>query len=770
MKRLSAAVSPIAAFRAAATSVALAIFVAGCSSSVGNPSDVNPTDPTSGNLNPATSATRSPNRALFAPNQGVLPYPHDAYFTPTPGVASDGTLNVPSSAFFPATVRIPTNPVTTEPVVNALDGFSTQAPIKLRFSTPINLATSAAGIRLIEVFVDPATKATVAFPTTASPVQRVLVEGVDYRVENAPNIDDGDTLVQLVPLRPLLANNDAPGPSRPRDNGYVVLVTNALRSTAGAAIDADLDYQTIKTNALANTCATITDARLNALCGLARAHFGVAAAAGVNPTTVVVSSSFTTQSVDTVLRVISQITALSPPPVTAVLPVPVATTGQITGATGPGQNLANLHVGTITLPYYLGVPVAPPAGTGTEPITRFWRAANPPPSAAGLQDPKNERNLTRFNPVPAVTTQLTVPMLIGVPRAPATMPVGGWPVVIYQHGITEDRGTLALIADAAAAAGFVIVGIDLPLHGIMPSDPLYALSPTNPANAALPTNFRVPEPTFNVDYVNNTTLAAGPDGNPDPSGQHFINLASLLTARDNLRQGAANLIALTRAVPSLDLDGNPGTVDINANRMHFFGWSLGGIIGSVYLGTPGAANIKSVSLFAAGCGVLETLRQSPGYSPVLNNGLAASGIVTNTSLYFEFVHAAQAAVESGDGCNYAQNWIAKPTLMQMIQGTPGDATRPTDRAVPNTSTLRLAGLLGLPTITATTASVTGARGLTRFTEGGHGTIALPATGTAQNPGPETLASYIEARTELSTFLGSEGLQITVANPTILTPQ
>jgi hypothetical protein len=764
MKRLSAAVNPIAALAAVATLT----IVAGCSSSVGNSPDVTPTDPLTGNLNPGTNANRSPNRALFAPNQGVLPYPHDAYFTPTPGVASDGTLNVPSSAFFPATVRIPTTPVTTEPVVNALDGFSTQAPIKLRFSTTIDLTTSPAGIRLIEVFVDPATKATVAFPTTASPVQRVLVEGVDYRVENAPSIDDGDTLVQLVPLRPLRANNDAPGPSRPRDNGYVVLVTNALRSTTGAPIDADLDYQTIKTNALANTCATITDARLNALCGLARAHFGVAGAAGVNPATVVVSSSFTTQSVETVLRVISLLTAANPAPATAVLPVPVATTGAITGPTGP--NLANLHVGTITLPYYLGVPVAPPTGTGTEPITSFWRAANPPPAAAGLQDPKNERNLTRFNPIPAVTTQLTVPMLLGVPRPPATMPPGGWPVVIYQHGITEDRGTLALIADAAAAAGFVIVGIDLPLHGIMPNDPLYALSPTNPANAALPANFRVGEPTFNVDYVNNTTLAAGPDGTPDPSGQHFINLSSLLTARDNLRQGAANLIALTRAVPTLDLDGNPGTVDIDVNRVHFFGWSLGGIIGSAYLGTPGATNVKSASLFAAGCGILETLRQSAGYSPVLNNGLAAAGIPTNTSIYFEFVHAAQAAVESGDGCNYAQNWITKPTLMQMIQGTPGDATRPPDRAVPNSSTLRLAGLLGLPTITATQVSPTGARALTRFTEGGHGTIALPATGTAQNPGPETLASYIEARTQLASFLGSEGLQITVTNAAILAPQ
>ena len=159
-------------------------------------------------------------------------------------------------------------------------------------------------------------------------------------------------------------------------------------------------------------------------------------AAGVNPANVIVSGSFTTQSVDTVLRVISgngRRPARRLPP--WCCPCPWRPLARSPDPQGP--NLANLHVATITLPYYLSPPIAPPAGTGTEPLTNFWRAANPPPAAAGLQDPKNERNLTRFNPFPAVTTQLTVPMLIGIPRAPAIKPAAGWPVVIYQHGITR---------------------------------------------------------------------------------------------------------------------------------------------------------------------------------------------------------------------------------------------------------------------------------------------------------------------------------------------
>ena len=83
-------------------------------------------------------------------------------------------------------------------------------------------------------------------------MRRVLVQGVDYIVETAPNIDTGGTLMQIIPLRPLLANNDPPGATRPRDIGYLVLVTNALRAANGAAIDADIDYANIKTAALAN--------------------------------------------------------------------------------------------------------------------------------------------------------------------------------------------------------------------------------------------------------------------------------------------------------------------------------------------------------------------------------------------------------------------------------------------------------------------------------------------------------------------------------------
>ena len=52
------------------------------------------------------------------------------------------------------------------------------------------------------------------------------------------------------------------------------------------------------------------------------------------------------------------------------------------------------------------------------------------------------------------------------PALPAlTAPADGWPVVIFQHGIAQDKSNAAAIAGTLAIAGFATVAIDHPLHG-----------------------------------------------------------------------------------------------------------------------------------------------------------------------------------------------------------------------------------------------------------------------------------------------------------------
>ena len=118
----------------------------------------------------------------------------------------------------------------------------------------------------------------------------------------------------------------------------------------------------------------------------------------------------------------------------------------------------------------------------------------------------------------------------------------------------RNRTDMLAVADSFADSGFMVVAIDLPLHGLTdPTSPLYA-SGANPlySGLSLPGTGSI-ERTFDLDVLNNTTGAAGPDGQIDSSGANFINLASLLTTRDNLREGAADLITLTRSLPNLSL-------------------------------------------------------------------------------------------------------------------------------------------------------------------------------------------------------------------------
>jgi hypothetical protein len=208
---------------AAAWLAASAVALAGCANTVsdGGPPDVGPTDTTSGNNNPAggTTVGGTAPRALFAPLSGLLPYPTDLYFSGT----TDGTLNIPANPFLPNAAQI-----------NQLDGYSTTAPISIRFSTGIDPATlTAANVRMVQVAIDNTTKATTG-------VVRPLLLGTDFSAEVATDAGSGGTIVQLKPLKPLIASTGA------TNNGYLVLVTNGLRDTAGAAVAADTDYATIK--------------------------------------------------------------------------------------------------------------------------------------------------------------------------------------------------------------------------------------------------------------------------------------------------------------------------------------------------------------------------------------------------------------------------------------------------------------------------------------------------------------------------------------------
>jgi dienelactone hydrolase len=745
--------------RLIATGTALAALLVGACSNSGY-GTVGPGDTSSGNGNPGGSNPPPPTpaaTALFQLSAGVLPYPTDLYFAGT----TDGTINIQ-----------PPNPVMpNQSAINALDGFSTTAVIRENFSSALDPSTLDAGVIIIPVITDDHFKK--APVNVAGPP---LTPGVDYSVGVGEEVNGiGPTILEIKPLHPLTASTCLPnGPAQCHTgNGYLVVLTTGIKDVDGNPAVPDKDYQTIL-GALAQdpTCPSITNATLNAVCQLTGAQLQIVqGVTGLDPSKVALTFSFTTESTLDTLQLIA---ATAQPQTLTVHPTGL-TTAAIPGLNLPGH--ADLYVGVLTIPYYL---------SKSAPLTEYWHAPPFPP------DPTSTF-VTRYNPLPAPTATLQIPVLISVPNASSALgavpPAGGWPVTIFQHGITRSREDIFGVADSFADSGFVVVAIDLPLHGITnQGDPLYAAG-ANPlyAGFGLPAAGSI-ERTFDLDVESNMSGAPGADGTIDPSGSHFINLTSLLTSRDNLRQGVADLIALVRTLPTLNLGAAGG---IDATKIHYLGHSLGAIEGGTLLGVMPANAIATATLAVPGGGIADLLRESPAFAPQINAGLAAQGVTQGTTLYEQFFRDAQTAVDAGDPVNFIAAATAQhPIHLIQVTGTsppPADCSMAAngcpDQVVPNSATARLIVASAYPTATAVPltrlgsavpgpqVNAAGWRAFVNFTAGSHGSIIDPST---------SLAATQEMQLESLTFTGQPvpivpfpatppGTTILIGNPTVIEP-
>jgi hypothetical protein len=702
----------------AAAIIYIGLLTAGCSSSIDNVPSTGATDPTSGNLNPAPGssnpAASAPTAALFRVSLGIFPFPNDFYFAGS----TDGTLNLPANPLVPNTAGL-----------NALDGYSLTAPWRVRFGSAINPATlNASTVRVVEV--------TLSATNVPTPV-RPLTLGTDFTVGLAADADAGNSIVEIRPTRPLTRSGTGATPSNPLGNtyAYFVYLTNGIATASGSPVTADADYAAFR--AAAPTCSTVP-ASATAPCQLIGAHLAVGQGVlGLNPATVVVSFSFRTQDTRATMDAVAATIYASPAPPIAVAPtaIPLNT---FNPALPP---IANVRLGTVTVPYYSPIPSGP---NDASVLARFWTAAAAP--AAPLTDAAAERNLTRFNRVPAKIADRPIPLLVSVPSV-AVKPLAGWPVVVFQHGLGGDRSQALAIAATFANAGWAVASVDAPLHGITsPSSPFYQA-----AN----------EQTFNLDLVNNATGAAVPDGVIDPSSTHFINLSNPRASRDSLRQGITNLLALTRALPNLDLDGDTATVDIDGTRIAFVGISLGGILGTGYAATlPNPTTlVRTAVLSVPGGGIAELLRTSPTFAPRINAGLAPQGLTPGTSLYSQFFRDVQTIADAGDPVNYIASAVSQRNvyLSQVV----GSATSLPDQVVPNSATQRMlaaAGSTALPQVFPGAPRV--GSGYVNFVAGSHGSLLTPGT-TATD-----LAAFTEMQTQAAVFTATGGT-INIVNAAVV---
>lgn len=128
--------------------------------------------------------------------------------------------------------------------------------------------------------------------------------------------------------------------------------------------------------------------------------------------------------------------------------------------------------------------------------------------------------------------------ILTIPRGATEREPAG--VVIFLHGINDQKEKVYVIADAFAREGLAAIAIDIVEHGTRNSLP--GLVPWIP----------------------------------------FINPNDLAVCRDNMRQTQSDLLNLTRAVQT-GLTAAIGEQTLNTESLGFFGTSLGGILGIAYL-------------------------------------------------------------------------------------------------------------------------------------------------------------------------------------------
>jgi len=429
------------------------------------------------------------------------------------------------------------------------------------------------------------------------------------------------------------------------------------------------------------------------------------------------------------------------------------------------------------------------------------------------------RHLTQYNPLPqvksyksgasAIDVIITTPDVDRINAIAALkkgsaltaeeamqVPAAGWPVMIFSHDITSYKETVLAISGTLASQGIATISIDHPYHGSrgidFNADGVYEISATSSLKGS--------DPAFaNADVTS------------------YMNLASLLTARDNVRQSEVDLLALRLSLNSVDLAGQ-----LDATKVSFLGHSLGAITGITFtaLANSGVVNpatgellpvnpygINSASYAFPGGGIPGVLLNSVSFGPVVKAGLTSSqsfiDVVEETAgkkvedmteaeyaTYVEAIYpafanefnfAAQTIIDAADPVNYASTVKTTMTPVHVLEVVGDEAAGGSNKAaqvivnavasLPLVGTeplIRELGLLGASDTvgdgsTAVSAAV-------RFLKGHHSSILSPAVSPgAAEDATANLEVTIEMQSEVASFAKTGGKLLLITDNKHIVP-
>jgi len=777
----------------------------------------------------------------FDPSNGVISVPNDLLMSGT----QDGTLNIPGELDDDG-VSIPraayANPSF---ALGALDGWSSQVPYKIDLVMPsfisddvpegVSLDAASAGspgsVRIFEVIMGASLTDAECSQAPAGAACKLVGEltfGVDFITQAS---GDG---VAVIPLKPF-----KPGSS------YINVVTTNLKDSLGRSIEPSSTYGLVKQEA-----PLVTESQL-ALQGAVNSYENVIVSGGnISKDEIIYSAAMTIQSAGPVLNTIKSLLAASlsepslPTPAVQVPEQPMLNVTQVfasQGVTGlsPVFSGVQYQKGNVMLPMYLSTP------TGKEIsdlADTYWQgmcdnavAVMGYKAAAGDAFPSDPisvndatcaalsegrlrdlgldstKHLTKYNSIPKVQSMANVPVQVTKPIIPVLngirahigmdelmMPEGGWPVVIMQHGITSKKEDMLALTAALSMQGFATVAIDHPVHGERGID-------------------------VDGDGTDDFNASTG-------SVLAYMNLQSLLVARDNLRQSSADLLGLRLGLNFIN-DTSLNTMDVS-----FVGHSLGSVVAPAFISqanNPLAEqvdplfNVKSVALASGGGGLASFLLESASFGPFVQGSVLASAgtaesaefvsymsneAVSNCGAFAEnqqayiscayneyvtsltvggetvklaniqgvmtqFAFASQTALDSGDPTNYAAavNALGTPVYMNVVVGD-GEGNKkdqvipPTTSINPIAGSLPLANMMGLTTVAQSQAPTEdGMSYLVQFTKGHHSSVLTPAPAEGSGATVEgSAAATTEMQSQLASYLATRGKALLITNTDVVT--
>jgi len=770
----------------------------------------------------------------FDPANGVISVPNDLLMSGT----RDGTLNIPGE-LNDENVSIP-RAAYADPqlALGALDGWSTQVPFKIDLTFPPGISldeTSAASpgsVRIFEVIMGASLTDAECSQAPAGAACKLVGEltfGVDFVTQGS-----GDA-VAIIPLKPFKAGSS-----------YINVLTTGLKDSEGRSIEPSSTYATVKQEA-----PLVTPSQL-ALQGAVNSYENVVVSSGdITKDDIIFSAAMTMQSAGPVLGTIKKILAASlteptiPTPALQIPTQPMANVQQafaIQGVTVPDVfQVAQYQKGSIQLPMYLGTPTGKEISDLND---TYWQgmcdsavailgykaqAGEAFPTdpistndamCAALSDGQlrdlgldSTKHLTKYNSLPKMQSMENVPVQITKPILPvvnayrtglglepfAAMPENGWPVVIMQHGITTQKESMLTLTAQLSLQGFATVAIDHPRHGERGID-------------------------VDVDGTDDFNATSG-------SVLSYMNLSSLLVARDSLRQSSADLLGLRLG---LNFSGDSS---LNSRDVSYIGHSLGSIVAPAFIAQANSPladqvdplfKVNAVALASGGGGIASFLLESAAFGPFIQgsvlsqagtaeadefNAFLNAGALSNCGALLpdmqdflscgfnefaasltmageadkltnikgvmtQFVFAAQTALDSGDPTNYAATVKAleTPVYMNVVVGDGTDSNKPDQVIPPMTAnnpiagTLPLANFMGLETVSTTQAPTEmGASYLVKFNTGHHGSVLTPAQDERQSStAAGSAAANAEMQLQIATYLASRGRLLSVSDTDIVT--